>query len=72
MEQNLIQYGIAGIVLAWLMFRVEKRLDKQAKNLELLIRQQTVLVLSLPELRKAARDDTSAILGELQEDAATK
>lgn len=28
----LFEYGGLGIVLAWLMFRVEKRLDQQAKS----------------------------------------
>ena len=67
MEKALLVYGPLGIFCLWLMFRVEARMNKQTKYIALLIRQNTVFILSVPGLRREAKLAAKQIEAEMDE-----
>lgn len=58
---KLLDYGIAVFVLGIILFRLEKRLDKIAEALSGLVQQYTILITSLPEVKKRAREEAKEI-----------
>lgn len=67
MDKLLLTYGPLGIFCLWLMFRVESRMAKQTKYIALLIRQQTIFILSIPSLRRESKVAVKQIEQELDE-----
>jgi len=66
-EKALLTYGPLGIFCLWLMVRVEVRMNKHNKQLALLIRQNTILILSIPGLRREGKLAAKQVESEMGE-----
>lgn len=62
---QLGQYGLLGIVLAWLMFRNEKQLSELRRNMETLSRSMLLLTISIPHADAVVKDQATIMLKQL-------
>jgi hypothetical protein len=62
-----LQAGIAGIVLAWFMLRLEGVLKSLTTSNDRLARAQLVLVLSLKQASEAAKDEARSGIREIDD-----
>lgn len=63
----LIQAGVAGVVLAWFMFRTEARLKGIENAVDRMARANLLLVLSLRDVNNAAKNEASAVIKEIDD-----
>lgn len=61
----LYQLGVTGVVLAWFMFRVEKRMDRVELALDRLTRTQLLTLLARPDVEDAIKTQVRTILAEM-------
>lgn len=76
MESQLIQYGVLGVVLAWLMWRVETRLDSireqtrlsssdVTKSIDRLTRTQLLALVDRPGGDALVKEQARQILADM-------
>lgn len=61
----LFQLGVVGVVLAWLMFRVEKRMERVELALDRLTRTQLLTLLARPDVEETVKSQVRSILAEM-------
>ena len=57
-----VQYGILGVVLAWFMFRVEKKMDAHTLVINDLVISNALAVLSRNDVPQPISDQASELL----------
>jgi hypothetical protein len=67
----MAQFGIAGVVLAWFMFRVERRMDDMRQALDRLTRAQMLTLLARPDVDEAIKSQVRSIMTEMAGGAPT-
>lgn len=65
MEAGLIQLGAMGIVLGWLMYRVESRLDRGERAMDRLSRALLLDLVSRSDTTEALKAQARVVLGEI-------
>lgn len=66
----LVQGGVAGVVLAWFMFRTEGRLKAIETSNDRIARSVLLLVLSLRDVNTSAKSEAQKVLKEIDDNQA--
>lgn len=62
---QLFQVGVAGVMLAWFMYRVERKLDAFARATDRSTRAMLLLVLNLPSARETSKRAARRMIREI-------
>lgn len=63
----LLNLGAVGVVLAWLMFRVERRMDRMAASLDRVSRALLMEILSRPGVSLSVTKEAQTLLTDMRE-----
>jgi hypothetical protein len=58
----VVQYGILGVVLAWFMFRMERKIDLHTAVINDLVRTISMELISRPSVPPVIKDQANAVL----------
>lgn len=61
----LLQLGVAGVMLAWFMFRIERRMDAGTRAQDRTSRSILLLVVSLSSAEPVVREQARQIMREI-------